>query len=158
MRKLKFYIDTSVWGFLFEDEAIEKRAITERLFERIKEGEFEFFISALVIEEIRRIGDKKLREDLLQVISLYKPIVLGYSREIEELAEELVEMRAIPEDYIDDARHIAYAIFYELDGILSWNMRHIVKFNTRRVVAALCHLKGYKEIEILSPEEVIYER
>ena len=63
-----------------------------------------------------------------------------------------------PEFYIDTS---VWGFLFEdeaIDGILSWNMKHIVKFSTRRIVTALCHLKGYKEIEILSPEEVIYER
>jgi hypothetical protein len=32
MKKLKLYIETSVWNFLIADDAPEKRAITEKLF------------------------------------------------------------------------------------------------------------------------------
>ena len=35
LEKIGFYFDTSVWGFLFEDEAIEKKKITEKLFVRM---------------------------------------------------------------------------------------------------------------------------
>ena len=37
MRKLKLYLDTSVWNFFFADDAPEKRGITKRFFDSIKD-------------------------------------------------------------------------------------------------------------------------
>jgi len=44
-----------------------------------------------------------------------------------------------------------------VDGLVSWNMKHIVRITTRRVVSALCRMEGYKEIDLLTPEEVIFD-
>ena len=158
MGKLELYIDTSVFGFLFEKELLEKKKVTEEFFRKVNSKKFIINISELVLIEIQRITEKNLRGKMLDVVNKIKPEVLSYNEEIENIAKELVNMEAIPEKYIDDGRHIAYTVFYELDGIVSWNMKHIVKFSTKRIVNALCILKGYKEIEILTPEEVIYER
>jgi len=52
--------------------------------------------------------------------------------------------------------HIAIASVYGLDAIISWNFKHMVKLRTRREVKAVNLLLGYKEVEIISPQEVIY--
>ena len=55
----------------------------------------------------------------------------------------------------DDALHIAVASVNNLDVIVNWNFTHIVKLKTRREVAVINTLMGYKPIEICSPQEVI---
>jgi len=157
MVKMELYVDTSVFGFLFEEEFIEKRRITEKFFKKVERGEIKVYISELVLLEIKRIPENGLKMAILELINRIEPEVLKFNQEIETLALDIIKMGGIPRKYIDDARHIAYAIFYEVDGIISWNMRHIVKLSTRRVVNAICALRGYKEIELLTPEEVIYE-
>jgi len=57
--------------------------------------------------------------------------------------------------YEDDALHIAIASVNNLDVIVSWNYKHIVKLKTKREVTGINALLGYKEIEIYSPLEVI---
>ncbi len=52
MRKPQLYLETSVWNFYFADDAPEKREITRRFFEKIKQDEYEVFISDAVIGEI----------------------------------------------------------------------------------------------------------
>lgn len=39
MRRLKLYLETSVWNFYFADDAPEKRDITRQFFEQIQRGE-----------------------------------------------------------------------------------------------------------------------
>ena len=36
----------------------------------------------------------------------------------------------------------------DVDVLLSWNFKHIVKLQTRRVVSATSRVAGYKEIEM----------
>ncbi|MGC8977341.1 MAG: hypothetical protein ACP5OB_06935 [Candidatus Ratteibacteria bacterium] len=158
MVKLELYIDTSVFGFLFEDKFSDKMRTTEDFFKVVKVKNFSLYISELVLLEINRIPDKNLKDKIIKVIEDFKPYVLEYNHDIEKLANEIIRMKVIPEKFIDDARHIGYAIFYEMDGIVSWNMKHIVKFSTKKIVEAICVLYNYKKIEILTPEEVIYEK
>jgi hypothetical protein len=42
-----------------------------------------------------------------------------------------------------------------VDAIISWNFKHIVKLKTKKEVLGINALMGYKEIEIYSPLEVI---
>ncbi|MBI5194330.1 MAG: hypothetical protein HZA08_12945 [Nitrospirae bacterium] len=59
MKKPQLYIETSVWNFYYADNAPEKKEITSTFFNKIKEGEYEIFISDTVIEEIGSADDDK---------------------------------------------------------------------------------------------------
>jgi len=61
----------------------------------------------------------------------------------------------IPQKFRDDARHIAIAIFYNLDVLVSWNYRHMVNIRVKKMINSLCIRQGFKPIDIVSPEEVI---
>lgn len=58
-------------------------------------------------------------------------------------------------DEIDDCQHIAAAVEYGCDCIVSWNFKHIVNIRTIRGVRAITNLKGYKPIEILNPSVLL---
>ncbi len=59
MRKPQLYLETSVWNFYFADDAPEKKETTRRFFDKVKQGEYEVFISDAVIGEIDKAGDRK---------------------------------------------------------------------------------------------------
>jgi len=156
MRKLKLYLETSVWNFLFADDTPEKRDKTIIFFEEIKEAKYEIYTSALVITEIERTEDKNKKERLLDALKKYSPKgLVGKEKEISELATKYLESQVVPQRYKDDVTHIACAVVHEMDVMLSWNLRHIVKLMTRIKVNGINRLEGYKEIEICTPEEVI---
>jgi hypothetical protein len=45
-----------------------------------------------------------------------------------------------------------------MDYIVSWNFKHMVKPKTKRTVRAFSIKEGYKEIEIVTPEEVVADK
>lgn len=51
--------------------------------------------------------------------------------------------------------YLAVAVVNNLDAIVSWNFRHMVNVKTRVAVDGINRLEGYREIEIVTPEEVI---
>ena len=92
---------------------------------------------------------------LLRTIQKYQPKELPRSEEVYFLAEKYLGAKIIPRRFEEDAVHIAYAVVNDLDALISWNMRHIVKLKTRWGVNSINKIEGYKEIELVSPEEVI---
>lgn len=46
------------------------------------------------------------------------------------------------------------AVVHDFDVVVSWNFEHLVKLKTRLGVNGLNRMLGYREIEIVSPEEV----
>lgn len=161
MKKLKIYLDTSVINFLFADDVPDLRKITEEFFELVKEGEsFEVYISDVVINEITKTNDTEKRRRLLSIIGDYQIIRLTNEKdtEVSELAELYLSKGIIPKVKIEDALHIAYAVVFEMDVLLSWNYKHLANIRKERAVLVTNMENGYNyPIRIATPMEVDYE-
>lgn len=154
MKKLKLYLETSVWSFLFADDAPANKEVTHRLFKDIQKGYYEIYTSDIALAEIAD-APKNKREQMESAIRKYNPLILEYNTECEALAKEYMKIPIIPAKFERDVQHIAIAVINNLDVIVSWNLKHIVKLKTRREVNAVNKIVGYKEIDISIPEEVI---
>jgi predicted nucleic acid-binding protein len=154
MKKIRYYLETSIFNFLFADDSPDKKELTESFFQKIEKEELEIYISEIVIDEINKASEPK-KGQLLELIKKYSPIFLPVDQDVKDLAQKLIEEKVIPEKYIDDALHISVAVVNNLDILMSWNFQHIVKVKTRVEVNAISKLLRYNGIEICSPEEVI---
>ncbi len=148
---MKIYLDTSVISALFDDRNPERKALTEEFFS--KKGIYETYISELTIAEIERTPDKVLKDKMKQVIKDF--LVLEINESVEELANEYMKYGAVPETYSEDAYHIAVAVLNEMDCLLSWNFRHIVRRKTKDIVRMVNTLMNLKHIEIIAPGELL---
>ena len=54
----------------------------------------------------------------------------------------------------NDMLHIAVATIAEVDVLVSWNFRHIVRLDKIRLFNAVNIEQGYKALTIYSPQEV----
>ncbi len=154
MRKPKVYIETSVFNFVFADDAPDKRDDTLAFFEEIRQGRFAPYTSAYVLEELELAPEPK-RGDMYSLITRYDISILTGSGEAEKLARAYVEEGIIPPKYATDARHIAIATVNDLDLIASYNFKHIVKLKTVTMTEVVNLREGYKRIGIFSPTEII---
>jgi len=82
-------------------------------------------------------------------------IVLKNNEQVNHLSDELIQQGAVPENSIEDAYHIAIAVVFGMDYLLSWNFRHIVRLKTQDIVRMITTLKGYCPIKIITPAELI---
>jgi hypothetical protein len=71
-----------------------------------------------------------------------------------DLAGEYVKRGVIPARYRTDAEHIAVASVFGFDVLTSWNLSHIVKLKTKRLVKVINEEFGYPVPEIVRPDEV----
>lgn len=154
MRKLKLYLDTSVWNFFFADDAPEKRDITKRFFDSIKVDSYEIFISEVVIREINDAPEPK-RKVLFDLINKYAPVELETTKEANELTEFYMERSIIPKGKRDDAFHVAIATVHEMDAIITWNYQHLANLRKSELFNGVNLERGYtKRLEIVTPMEV----
>lgn len=72
-----------------------------------------------------------------------------------DVVRQIIGMGILTEKSFDDCQHIGAAVVNECDCIVSWNFRHIVNIRTIRDVRAIANLKGYRQIEILSPSALL---
>ena len=154
MKKIKYYLDTTIFNFVFAEGDTEKKDITVKLFKDLPSISNGIYISDEVIREISRAPEPR-KSQLVGQLEETNPLLLEVDIEAEELAERYVKEGIIPERYRSDAVHIAVAVVNGIEVIVSWNFEHIVKLKTRVMVNGINRLLGYHEIEICSPEEVI---
>lgn len=147
-RKSKLYLDTSVPNAYFDEKNPYRQEITRQFWLKLKE--YQIFISDLVIREMEAAGDKKLRENLINLVKDFE-LLSTKDEEIRILSGEYVSRRIIPVKHIEDATHIAVAVINSVDILASWNFEHIVKLKTKKEVNAVNALLGYDPIEIVDP-------
>ena len=154
MRKLKLYLETSVWNFYFADDAPEKRDITKEFFNNVRKGQYEIFISEVVLAEISKANESK-KTQLLELIKEMSPQELNVNQEVIELSKKYISEGIIPELKVEDALHVAAAVVYEIDALISWNNRHIANLNKMEKINGINMREGYtKHIELVNPMEV----
>ena len=114
-------------------------------------GDFELFVSDIVIREVRR-GDAAMAEDRLAKVQNLP--VLTLTEAAESLANLLLE-KVIPVQAIDDAAHIAVAAVNGMDFLLTWNCRHINNRYTIRRIEKCCADAGFACPVIATPAELM---
>lgn len=150
----KIYLDTSIFNFYYAPETPEYEKATRQLFKEIKVKRYEAFISEVVAKEINAAPeDIKIR--LHNLLKKYKLSSFELTKEVQGLAQKYIDRKIIPEKYRDDALHIALATINNVDALVSWNFTHIVKLKTKRLTKSVNIAEGYKEIEIVTPQELI---
>ncbi|MBU0700056.1 hypothetical protein KKE26_01975 [bacterium] len=154
MKKPQLYLETSVWNFYFAIDAPEKMEITLRFFDKIKQGDYEIFISDVVIEEIGRADDDK-KHLLLNIIAEYSPMRLIIKEEVAELAQKYISEGVLPANKIEDATHAAVATVFEMDALISWNLKHLSNLRKMELINGINMKEGYsKRLELITPMEV----
>lgn len=149
-RKAALYLDTSVPNALFQ-EPPERAGVTS-LFYRDVLRRFEVFVSELVLAEIEATPDAARRQSLLESVEGFS--MLSVSAEAERLATEYLKYLRIPQP---DALHIAIATVEGMDYLVTWNMEHVAREQTRRIVDNVNFLHGLHRLFIVTPRDLFAE-
>ena len=146
---MRIYAETSLFGGVFDQE------FQHGSLEFIREvhlGRFELFSSVLVERELLpappwvRQGYEATRKFLT---------VLNSSVEAEALRDAYLSHGVVGRKSFVDAWHIGIATVSGCPVIASWNFQHMVNFQKIPLYNAVNRLRGYGEIEIIAPPEVI---
>lgn len=110
--------------------------------------------SSLVREEVARgdIDAAKRRLEALKAI----PNLKMYDG-IPKLTRLLVSEGALPSKATDDAMHVAFAAFHNIDYLLTWNCRHIDNAAKKPPIRKVIESEGCKCREICTPLELMEE-
>jgi len=151
---MRIYLETSVINVLFDEKQKEMKEKTEKFFELAKKRDYTLLVSDLVYTEIQRAPLEK-KQKIEKILSDLRPERLDTTNEVLDLSNEYVKANLIPKSYRADAIHIAIAVTYEVDIIVSWNLRHIVRLKTIMGVNEINKKLGRPFILIVTPGEVI---
>lgn len=151
MKKENLYLDTSVPSAYYDERTKERQEATIKFWKNVLPN-YQVYVSVITIEELDNTKDETLKMKLKKLVKDFESLKINNT--IEDLAKAYIDNNIFSEKYIDDARHVAIASFYEINYLISWNFEHLVKVKTRRLVNSVNILKEFGEIEIISPQEL----
>jgi len=109
-------------------------------------------ISSFVLKEIND-GDISAAKRRLEAVEGFE--VLQSNATIEALADRLINELHIPKNAKTDALHLATAVVYEIDFVLSWNFDHIVGAPIRKTFSEIGLELGLKMPTLTTPTDFL---
>lgn len=150
MKRLRVYLDTSVIGGCFDTEFEQW---SNALIGNFRSGRYKAVVSSVVTKEVEPAPDfvRKLYEEILSLPAE----VVSVTEETLLLLKSYQQRQVLQDRFIEDMLHIALASVAEVDVLVSWNFKHIVRLDKIRSFNAVNLEQGYKPLAIYSPREVI---
>lgn len=149
MKAQRVYIDTSVLGGCFDPEFARW---SNALLADFRSGRLKPVISEIITAEIAD-APPAVRALLADLLTL-TPETLVITPEALALADAYQAHGILAPKFYADGLHIALASIAEVDLLVSWNFRHIVRYDKIRLFTAVNLEWGYKPLAIYSPREV----
>jgi predicted nucleic acid-binding protein len=149
VKKIRVYVDTSVIGGCFDPE-FEKWSNV--LFKNFEDKILVPLTSAVVEKEIEFAPAEvqKKFEDFLKL----EPEIIQLNQEILEIRNAYLAKAILKPKFTNDLLHIAIATYANADVLVSWNFKHIVRFDKILLYNSANIELGYRQIQIYSPMEV----
>jgi len=118
---------------------------------RVAQQSFRLYISGAVLDEIRS-GDPEMASRRLMVVRDLP--VLELREDVNELAEIYIRELRLSDRARIDLVHVAYAVAYNLDYLVTWNCRHIANGSVIRRLIELNRRLQKPTPVIVTPEEL----
>jgi len=150
MIKESLYLDTSVISNYFDTRDPMIHQFTREFWAKLPK--YRPLISRLVRTEILQASEP-VRQQMLDLVVDFElaPIL----PETQELADAYVAANIFSAKQYNDAIHAAVATTTQVDYLVSWNFRHLVRVKTKRTIPLVNSSKGYsKYIQIIAPSEI----
>jgi predicted nucleic acid-binding protein len=148
MKRLRIYVDTSVFGGCLDPEFSEW---SNALMDDFRSGRCALVVSDVTIGEVA-MAPEPVRELFSELLELADD--LAVTAEALELLRAYESHGILAPRFRIDMLHIAIATVAEVDVVVSWNFRHIVRLDKIRLFNAVNLELGYKPLTIYSPREV----
>jgi hypothetical protein len=154
--KPKVYIETTVVSYLTSRESsipliAGRQQITREWWEDRRKF-FDLTVSEIVVQEASE-GDIEAANKRIAILDGIPS--LSMSQEVLILAEALVSAGTIPNEWIEDAFHIAIAAVNGVDYLVTWNCKHIANAKLRHDIEQVVEKHGYACPVICTPEELM---
>jgi hypothetical protein len=146
-------VDTSVFGGVFDAEFADH---SRAFFRRIQQGEVVVLVGDITESELLDAPERvrAMREGLPSTAC----IRCHGSPETATLTDAYLKAGVVGAKWRGDANQVATATIHRADVLVSWNFRHIVRFDRVRAFNAVNERHGYPSLYICSPAEVRYGR
>jgi len=153
--KKRVYLDTTIPSHHFDvrAETAFLATVTKRWF-KTEARHYNIFVSEATLVEISA-GRYPHKQRILRFAEKRK--VLRSHPILEQIVEVYIRNLLMPEDRGGDGLHLAYASYYRMDFLLTWNCTHLANANKREHIRIINHRLGLSVPEIVTPLELISE-
>lgn len=148
---IRAYVDTSVFGGVFDVEFADH---SRAFFLRVQEGAVHVLLGETTEQEL--LGAPSHVRGLIDDIPEGCCIRCASTPEVAVLADGYLTAGVVGPKWRGDALQVATATVHGADVLVSWNFRHIVRFDRIRAFNAVNKECGYPSVFICSPAEVRY--
>lgn len=149
MRPFRLYVDTSVFGGVFDDEF---STASRLFFNQVFDGRYCLLISKMLVSEL---GDAPPNvKDFYNTLPASCLELLEENPEAHLLADRYIQRGVISKKYRADGLHVATATLANAQAIISWNFKHIVNFRRILGYESVNIELGLHPVKIVSPLEM----
>lgn len=150
------YLDTTIPSYLFDDREELKTfvKVTQQWWTEERQ-QFDLYLSEETMVELNN-GDYPNKSKVLESISGIK--ILAANQRVAEIVKTYVEHYLMPKNVEGDAIHLAYASFYRLDFLLTWNCNHLANANKKQHIQVINSRLGLHVPEIVTPLQLFKEK
>ena len=153
--KRTVYLDSTIPSYLFDErESIKTYVEITKKWWNEEVGNFDLWISEETIAELSR-GDYPNKTEILECISHVQ--VLPFDEHIVEIAQVYLNNYLMPNVLKGDAIHLAYASFFKMDFLLTWNCNHLNNANKKQHIRIINAQLNLFIPEIVTPLELFTE-
>lgn len=150
MKIIRIYLDTSVIGGCFDPEF---KTWSDLLMDDFLGRRYIAVLSDVTAAEIAP-APQKVQIKHQELLEIPSELVI-VTEEAISLVEHYAAHSVLGPRYFNDMLHIALATIAEVDVLVSWNFKHIVRLDKIRQFNAVNLEQGYKPLVIYSPREVL---
>jgi len=147
--KEKVYIDSTIPSYYFDerDSLVFFTDITKKWWLKMSEC-YDLFISDAVLQELNN-GNYPRKNQIIQFVSSIP--LLPSVTDLEMIVECYIDNFVMPKSLVGDALHLAYASYYGIDYLLTWNCNHLANANKTKHIRIINGRLGLQTPEIITP-------
>ena len=153
--KEKVYLDSTLLSYYFDQrESLTAFMEVTRTWWSEMAGHYELFISDAVLQELNG-GNYPRKREIIELASTIP--LLPLSQDIEQVVKFYIAHYVMPKSLVGDAVHLAYASYYGIQYLLTWNCNHLANANKRKHIRVINGRLGLSTPEIITPLELFKE-
>jgi len=153
--KEKVYLDTTVPSYYFDErEALGAFTEISRKWWSEMSCNYDLYISDAVLQELSN-GNYPRKAEIIRLVSTI-PLLPSVS-DLEQVVEFYISNYVMPRSFVGDALHLAYASYFDIQYLLTWNCNHLANANKRKHIRVINARLGLSTPEIVTPLELFKE-
>jgi len=153
--KEKVYLDSTIPSYYFDQrESLNAfTEITKRWWAEMSD-DYELYLSDAVLQELNS-GNYPRKNEIIELVSTIS--LLPLIPDLEQVVEFYITNYVMPRSLVGDAVHLAYASYYDIQYLLTWNCNHLANANKRKHIRVINGRLGLSTPETVTPLELFKE-